>query len=92
MSFETLLNLFGLLLTGLGAFITARSVIISKEQAEVLGGGYYSGNKALREALLAQSRSAQIGLYCIVVGTLSQIAALIYSQIAALIYPLVTRS
>jgi hypothetical protein len=31
---ETWLNLFGLLLTGLGAFVAARSVIISKEQAK----------------------------------------------------------
>jgi hypothetical protein len=89
---EVCFNLFGLLLTGLGAFVTARSVIISKEQAEVLSGSYWGGNRALRDALLAQSRNAQIGLYCIVIGTLSQLVALIYSQIAALIYPLVTRS
>jgi hypothetical protein len=86
------LNLFGLLLTGLGAFVTARSVIISKDQATTLSGGYFGGNKALRDALLAQSRSAQIGLYCIFIGTLSQIVALIYSRIAALIYPLLSRS
>jgi hypothetical protein len=88
---ETWLNLFGLLLTGLGAFVTARSVIISNDQATTLSGGYFGG-KALRDALLDQSRSAQIGLYCIFVGTLSQIAALLYSQIAALIYPLLSRS
>jgi hypothetical protein len=33
---ETWLNLFGLLLTGLGAFVAARSVIILKEQAKSL--------------------------------------------------------
>jgi hypothetical protein len=89
---ETWLNLFGLLLTGRGALVTARSVIISKDQAKLLSGTYFSGNEALRHAFLAQSRSAQIGLYCIFVGTLSQIVALIYSQIAALIYPLLSRS
>jgi hypothetical protein len=89
---ETWLNLFGLLLTGLGAVVTARSVIISKDQATTLSGTYWSGNAALRDALLAQSRSAQIGLYCIFVGTLSQIVALIYSQFAALIYPLLRGS
>jgi hypothetical protein len=31
---ETCLNLLGLLLTGLGAFVTARSVIISKDQSK----------------------------------------------------------
>ena len=89
---ETWLNLFGLLLTGLGALVTARSVIISKDQAKLLSGTYCNGNEVLRDALLAQSRSAQIGLYCIVVGTIAQIVALIYPHIAALIYPLVTRS
>jgi hypothetical protein len=85
---ETCLNLFGLLLTGLGAFVTARSVIISKDQAKMLSGTHWNGNEALRRALLAQSHNAQIGLYFICVGTSSQIAALLYSQIAALIYPL----
>jgi hypothetical protein len=89
---ETWLNLFGLLLTGLGAFVTARSVIISKDQAKMLSGTHWNGNEALRRALLAQSHNAQIGLYFICVGTSSQIAALLYSQIAALIYPLLTRS
>ena len=55
---ETWLNLFGLLLTGLGAFVAARSVTISKEQAKSQSGTYWNGNEALRDALLAQSRSA----------------------------------
>ena len=55
---ETWLNLFDLLLTGLGAFVATRSVIISKEQAKSLSGTYWNGNEALRDALLAQSRSA----------------------------------
>jgi hypothetical protein len=55
---ETWLNLFGLSLTGLGAFVAGRSVIISKEQAKSQSGTYWNGNEALRDALLAQSRSA----------------------------------
>ena len=55
---ETCLNLFGLLLTGLGAFVTARSVIISKDQAKMLSGTHWNGNEALRRALLAQSHNA----------------------------------
>jgi hypothetical protein len=52
---ETWLNLFGLLLTGLGAFVAARSVTISKEQAKSPSGTYWNSNEALRDALLAQS-------------------------------------
>ena len=59
---ETCLNLFGPLLTGLGAFVTARSVIISKDQAKMLSGTHWNGIEALRRALLAQSHNAQIGL------------------------------
>jgi len=55
---ETWLNLFGLLLTGLGAFVAGRSVSISKEQAKSQSGTYWNSNEALRDALLAQSRSA----------------------------------
>ena len=51
---ETWLNLFGLLLTRLGAFVAARSVIISKEQAKSLSGTYWNGNEALRDTLLAR--------------------------------------
>jgi hypothetical protein len=42
---ETWLNLFGLLLTGLGAFVAARSVIISKEQAKSPSGTYWNSNE-----------------------------------------------
>ena len=73
---ETILNLCGLVLTGVGAFVTAKAVIISDEQAKVLSGTYYDGNKALRDALLAQSRSANKGLWCVVFGTALQAAAL----------------
>lgn len=79
---ETLLNLVGLLLTGVGAFVAARAVIISDKQAELLSGTYYNGNNALRDALLAQSRSARSGLLCVVFGTGLQAAALIYPFLA----------
>jgi hypothetical protein len=75
---ETLLNLLGLILTGVGAFITALAVIISDKQADELSGTYFDGNEALRTALLQQSRSASKGLWFVVVGTGLQAAALIY--------------
>jgi hypothetical protein len=78
----TILNLSGLAFTGIGAFVAARAVIISDEQAELLSGTYYNGNKALRDALLAQSRSAQTGLLFVVFGTALQTAALIYPLLA----------
>jgi hypothetical protein len=65
------------LLTGIGAFVTARAVIISDEQADLLSGTVGDKNKALRAAFLVQSRSARNGLYCIVGGTLLQVFALI---------------
>ena len=57
---ETILSLIGL--TAIGAFIAARAVIITDKQAEMLSSPYWGGNKALRDALLAQSRSAIRGL------------------------------
>ena len=72
---ETWLNLIGLLLTGGGAFVAARAVIISDEQAQLLSGTYWNGNNTLRDALLAQSRSARNGLLCVVFGTALQVAA-----------------
>jgi hypothetical protein len=36
--FETWLNLCGLALTGVGAFIAARAVMITDEQADLLSG------------------------------------------------------
>jgi hypothetical protein len=56
---ETGLSLIGLLLTGIGAFIAARAVIISEEQAEELSGTYVVANVALYKALPAQSRAAR---------------------------------
>jgi len=37
---QTVLALIGLALTGFGAFVAARAVIISDEQAKILGGTY----------------------------------------------------
>jgi hypothetical protein len=71
-----LLNLCGLGLTAYGAFVAAQAVIISGEQAKALSGTYWDGNNALYDALLTQSRSASKGLWCVVVGTGFQVAAL----------------
>ena len=76
---EAELNLVGLLLTAIGAFVASRAVIISHEQATQLSMQTYSGNNALRDALLAQSRAARRGLSFIVGGTGLQIVALIYA-------------
>jgi hypothetical protein len=78
---ETSLNFLGLLLIGFGAYITARAVIISDEQAELLSGTYYDGNNSLRDALKAQSRSARNGLLCVVCGTVLQMLALLAGAI-----------
>jgi hypothetical protein len=75
---ETALNLFGLVLTGVGAFVTAQAVIISDEDAKSLSRTAWDGNEALYGAFLAQSRNAWRGLICVVFGTALQAIALIY--------------
>lgn len=74
---ETLLNLVGLGFTAYGAFVAAKAVILSEEQADRLSEAQYDGNKSLRQSLLYQSRSASVGLWCVVIGTGLQAAALI---------------
>jgi hypothetical protein len=63
----------------IGAIIAARAVIISESQANSLSGTRWNGNSDLKAALLAQSRAARNGLWCIVAGTAFQLAALIYA-------------
>jgi|SoiMethySBSTD1v2_1073268.scaffolds.fasta_scaffold245278_3 hypothetical protein len=74
---EPCLNLIGLALTGVGAWLAAWNVIIKPEQAKLLSGTYWDENKALYEALLAQSRGARTGLLFVVAGTALQAVALI---------------
>jgi hypothetical protein len=76
---KTGLNLVGPLLTMIGALIAARAVIISESQAKSLSSTRWNGNSDLRVALLAQSRAAQKGLWCIVARTPFQVVALIYA-------------
>jgi hypothetical protein len=76
---ETALNLIGLLLTGTAAFIASRAVIISEKHSRMLSRTSWNGKDALQDALLAQSRAARNGLWCIVAGTAFQIFALIYA-------------
>jgi hypothetical protein len=80
---ETALNILGLLFTGIGASIASRAVIISEKQANLLSGPHLYGNKELRDALVRQSRSAQKGLLCVVVGAGLQLAALVYGSLVS---------
>ena len=65
--------LTGLVLTTVGAAITATSVIISDDQAEKLSTTNWDSNKALKQSLIDQSRSARCGLWIIVAGTIIQV-------------------
>jgi len=76
---ETALNILALLFIGIGASIAARAVVISESQAHLLSDPASHGSRELRDALLRQSRSAQKGLLCVVVGAGLQMAALIYN-------------
>jgi hypothetical protein len=71
------LNLGGLLLTAIGAGVAAKSVIITREQAETTSGTYWGGNNAFRDALLSQSRAAKNGLLCVVFGSLLQAVSIV---------------
>ena len=73
----------GMCVTGIGAFVAARAVILTEAQAETLSGTYWNGNKALKRSLLAQSRAASEGLWAIVVGTALQVAGELYPLIVA---------
>jgi hypothetical protein len=78
------LNLGGLLLTGIGAAIAAKAVIIADAQAATLSGTYWDGNKALEDSLKRQSRSARNGLLLVVAGTVLQAAAIVGPFVASL--------
>jgi hypothetical protein len=67
------ISLFGLLLTGAGAFVAARAVIISEKQATDLASTKWGMNVELRNSLLDQSKSARNGLALVVVGTVFQV-------------------
>jgi hypothetical protein len=63
----------GLLLTAIGAAITANAVIISDQQADNIAATKFDLNTALKASLLEQSRSARRGLWIIFAGTALQL-------------------
>jgi hypothetical protein len=66
---STLLILAGLIVTGIGAWVTAQAVIIKdSQQADELSATYWDSNPAFKSNLIAQSRSAKRGLLIIVLG------------------------
>jgi hypothetical protein len=81
----TTLSLLGLLLTGYGAFVASRAVIISDEQAKILSDAYFGDNNALRDALKAQSRSARNGILRVVFGTALQVIGLKFPLLVAML-------
>jgi hypothetical protein len=67
------ISLFGLLLTGVGAFVAARAVIVSERQAADLASTKWDMNVKLRNSLLDQSKSARNELALVVIGTVFQV-------------------
>jgi hypothetical protein len=65
--------LFGLVLTAVGAGVTAQAVIITESQASDLATTKWGSNEELKNALLDQSHKAKWGLIVIVLGTVLQI-------------------
>ena len=70
------LAIFGLVLTALGAGISARGALISKSTAEMLSATCWDQNSNLRDSLISQSRWAAGGLCVIAIGTVFQILAI----------------
>src|SRR5262245_382802 len=64
--------LLGLVLTAVGAYVTAQAVIITESQASGLATTKWNSNEELKNALLDQSHKAKWGLIIIVVGTALQ--------------------
>lgn len=78
----SLVTIAGLFLTVIGAYIAARSVVLTDDQAVTIGVARYAARtkeENLRlpavQSLLKQSKSAQKGFWFIVVGTVAQIVS-----------------
>ena len=83
MPVSTCLAVAGLALTLLGAGVAAWSVIITKEQAEKIGGGAWGGNFKLPKALVRQTRFTAAGLVLVAIGTALRIAGAVAACRAA---------
>lgn len=74
----------GLAMTGIGAWVTARSVILTRDQARLIGVARYVPENPEDmdklphvQSLLAQSRAARWGLRLILFGALFQFGPII---------------
>jgi hypothetical protein len=72
----------GILLTALGAFLAAKGVIVSDEDATSLATAKWDLNPELKQNLLRQSRLAVWGLGLVVVGSGFQFVAVVLSYLA----------
>jgi hypothetical protein len=71
------LLILGLLVSLLGAGLTASAVVIDEKTAEQLAATAWDKNEALKQALLDQSRAARNGLILVAVGSAIQIVGVI---------------
>jgi hypothetical protein len=89
---QLMLLIIGLLLTAVGAWVAARAVMITDDQAKQLGTTKWESNADFIESLKAQSRAAHVGLYLIVAGTVLQIIGTIPAGALAALIDLARRS
>jgi hypothetical protein len=78
------LLIVGLLVSLIGAAWAAKAVIIDENTAAQLSATKWNGNDALRQALLDQSRAARDGLILIGLGSVIQIAGVVWPLIEAM--------
>jgi hypothetical protein len=69
--------ILGRVLSGVGAGVAARAVLLTRPQADALASTQGNTNEALRDAILRQSRAAAWGLGLLALGTMVQIAGTI---------------
>lgn len=79
----------GLSLTLIGAVVTARSIILTEDDAIAIGVARYGGTREenLRlpavQNLLSQSKAAQVGMWLIALGTALQIIGVVQQGLGA---------
>jgi hypothetical protein len=72
------LTVFGLILTVVGAGLTARGVVVSQATATELASTKWGMNEELRRSIIRQSRDARNGMVFVAVGAMLQIGGLLF--------------
>ena len=78
-------NIIGIVLLMAGAYVAARAVMLTEDQADQIATTRFDGNKDLKDALLSQSRKAKQGLLIVVLGFGFQMFAATWEKAAGIL-------